>query len=155
MSAQREAMGRRLVVLQFVLLALLAALAAPGFLRGAAPALAWALLAASALLGVWSLTANRPGNFNVRPTPKPGAVLVRSGPYRWIRHPMYSSVLIAGLAAVLGAPWPLRPGVGAAWLALLAVLWLKSDLEERWMAAHHADYAAYRRQTRRFVPGLL
>ena len=150
-----ETLGRRLVGLQFALLALIALLAAPAFLRGDAPTAAWALLAAALLLAAWALSANRPGNFNIRPTPKAGARLVRSGPYRWLRHPMYSSLLLAGMAALLGADLAMRPGLGAAWLALLAVLWAKSGLEERWLAALHADYAAYRRQTRRFLPWLL
>jgi protein-S-isoprenylcysteine O-methyltransferase Ste14 len=149
-----EALGRTLVALQFVLMAVIAAFAASVFLRGAAPVVAWGVLAAGVALGGWALSANRPGNFNIRPTPKAGARLVQSGPYRWIRHPMYSAILVAGLAGLLGVDPAGRPAVGAAWLALLAVLWLKSGLEERWMAARHADYAAYRRATRRFVPGL-
>lgn len=150
-----EPLGRALVALQFALMAVIAALAAPAFLRGAAPLAAWALLAASAALGLWALSANRPGNFNIRPTPKPGAALVRSGPYRWIRHPMYSAVLAAGLAGVLGSAAGGPALVGAAWLALLAVLWTKSGLEERWLAQRHPAYADYRRFTRRFVPWLL
>jgi protein-S-isoprenylcysteine O-methyltransferase Ste14 len=42
----------------------------------------------------------------------------------------------------------------AAWAALLAVLLAKSGLEERWLAAHHAGYAAYCLRTHRLLPGL-
>ena len=108
-----EALGRRLVGLQFVLLALMALLAAPAFVRGDAPTVAWALLVMALLLAALALSVNRPGNFNIRPTPKPGARLVRSGPYRWLRHPMYSSLLLAGMAALVGADLAMRPGLGA------------------------------------------
>lgn len=92
------AMG--LVALQFAALAVLAS----GFLRGAPGLPGIALVAAGALLGLWAIGVNRPGNFNVRPVPRPGATLVTTGPYRFVRHPMYSSLLLAGLGGVAAAP---------------------------------------------------
>ena len=75
------------VAAQFALIALM--LAWPGHWRIGVPA---ELLGAAALaLGVWVLSHNRPGNFRVRPQPKPGARLVLGGPYRFMRHPMYTS----------------------------------------------------------------
>jgi protein-S-isoprenylcysteine O-methyltransferase Ste14 len=38
--------------------------------------------------------------------------------------------------------------------ALPLVLIVKARLEERWMAARHPGYPAYRARTWRFVPGL-
>ena len=147
----RQSISAVLVALQFGLMALLAAMAVPAFVGGSAPAGAGCLLACGGLLGVWSLTSNRPGNFNIRPLPRAGGQLVQSGPYRWIRHPMYSAVMVCGLACVWANPmvW--------AWLALLAlvaVLASKAAVEERWMLSAHAGYAEYRARTRRFVPGV-
>ena len=113
------------------------------------------MLAAGVALGAWALSANRPGNFNIRPMPKAGGQLVRSGPYAWIRHPMYTAVLLAGLAGVYGVDIPGRTLVGTAFLALLGVLWVKAGLEEQWMAAQHPDYAAYQKDTSRFIPWLM
>ena len=144
--------GPVLVAWQFLLIAVLAWQAWPMLSGGAAPAPAWALLAAGAALGAWALWANRPGNFNIRPEPRPGGQLVQRGPYRWVRHPMYSAVLLCGAACVWGAP---AATTAAAWLALLAVLWLKALVEERWLRQAHAAYAGYCARTRRFVPGLL
>jgi protein-S-isoprenylcysteine O-methyltransferase Ste14 len=152
-SAAIDARGRRvghlLVALQLLLIAALARQAAPAFLGGRAGGLAWALAVAAAALGVWALTCNRPGNFNVHPAPKAGGQLVQQGPYRWIRHPMYSAVLLAGAAAVTADAGWLAWGCLA---ALAAVLGVKAGLEERWLLAHHAGYVNYRERTARFVP---
>jgi protein-S-isoprenylcysteine O-methyltransferase Ste14 len=152
MTAGGQRLGSALVALQFGGMAVIAGLAGPAFLRGAAPVVAWAVGLGAVALGLWALSANRPGNFNIRPIPKPSGQLVQTGPYRWIRHPMYTSILLAGLAGGLGAEANHRLVVAAALLGLAAVLWVKAGLEERWMVAHHPAYADYRRVTMRFVP---
>ena len=129
----------------------LAVLAAPAFLHGRASAGAWALAAAGAMLGAWALYCNRPGNFNIRPTPRAGGRLVQQGPYRWIRHPMYTALIACGSAGA----WAAASTWG--WLAVAAlgaVLAVKAVFEERWMLVEHPGYAAYRARTWRFLPGL-
>ena len=155
MTPGGQRLGSALVALQFGLMALIAGLAGPAFLRGMAPGIAWTVGLCAVAVGLWALSANRPGNFNIRPTPKPGGQLVRAGPYRWIRHPMYTSILLAGVAGGLGASADQRLAVAASVSALAAVLWVKSGLEERWMLARHPAYADYRRTTRRFLPWLV
>jgi len=104
------------------------------------------------LTGLAALIANPPGNFNIRPVPKAGGRLVDRGPYRWIRHPMYSALLAVGLACALAAA-----GLAGwiAYAALVAVLAVKAGIEEQGMLQHHPDYAAYRARTKRFVPGVI
>ena len=148
-------LGSALVALQLGLMAAVAWWAAPFFLHFQAPVFAWGVGLGAAALGVWALSANRPGNFNIRPTPKPGAQFVQTGPYRWIRHPMYTSILLAALAGLYGVDVGHRPAVGSAFFALAAVLWFKSGLEERWMVAQHPGYADYIKTTRRFIPWLV
>ncbi len=146
---QRLWTGSLLVLLQFGLLAVLALLTWPAVTRGDIPLAAWPIAGAALLLAAWALRANRPGNFNIHPRPRVGGTLVTSGPYGWIRHPMYTSFLLGAFAlartADSGAAW-------LAWGALLTVLWIKSGLEERWMLAQHPGYAHYWEQTKRFVP---
>lgn len=150
--------GSLLVAAQFGLLALLGLVAVLAMPPGPWPPRgALMMLAAGAALGAWALSANRPGNFNIRPQPRDGAVFVHRGPYRWIRHPMYSALLLGGLGAVRmaadgDAAWAL-PAAGAAWLALLAVLWAKSAVEERALLRVFPGYADYRRRSGRFMPG--
>lgn len=144
-------LGSLLVALQFGLIALLLLLNVPVLRASAVPAGAVALAAVGIGIGLWALWANPPGNFNIRPIPREGGRLIEDGPYRWLRHPMYTSVLVCGAAAAWSAAslW--------AWLALAAlcaVLLAKANLEERWMAHVHPAYAAYRARTWRVLPGL-
>ena len=155
MTVGGQRLGSALVALQFALVALIAGLAGPAFLRGTAPAIAWGLGLCAVLMGGWALSANRPGNFNIRPTPRPGGQLVQSGPYRWIRHPMYTAILLAAVAGLLGADADHRLAVAAAAVALAVVLRVKAEVEERWMVAHHPAYVDYILTTRRFVPWLV
>ena len=140
--------GRLLVAAQF---ALIAGLIWPLTPQVWSP-LALALLVSSLLLGVWTLWHNRPGNFNIRPEPKASGRLVTGGPYRYMRHPMYSALLLFAAAEVAAYAdvWKL-----AAWLLLAAVLWGKTVLEERGLREKHVDYAAYAGRVRRFVPWVI
>jgi protein-S-isoprenylcysteine O-methyltransferase Ste14 len=150
-SAAPSALGAVLVGLQFALLAGLAVQAAAGIDSARLPADALVAAAAGIALGLWALWANRPGNFHIRPVPREGGHLVQHGPYRWIRHPMYSALLLAGFAAAR------LSSDGIAWLILLAlavVLAVKAAVEERALVAHYTDYPDYQQRTRRFVPGL-
>ena len=142
-----DLIGRSLVVAQFALIGWLIWPLTPQ--RWSLPALA--LLACAAGLGLWTFVHNRPGNFNIRPEPKASGRLVTSGPYRYMRNPMYSALLLFAAAEVLAYAdgWKI-----ACWLALALVLLAKSMLEERGLRELHAGYAEYAKRVRRFIPGL-
>jgi len=79
--------------------------------------------------------------------------LVRGGPYRWVRHPIYSGLLlaIAGSAVVRGE-WR---GLLALVIAI-AALWRKLRLEERWLGEAFGDeYAKYRAEVAALIPFVL
>ncbi len=149
-AAKSEWMGRFLVVLQFGLLAFVAWRAWVS--NASTDILAVSLFSGSALLALWALAANRPGNFNIRPTPRLGGTLVTSGPYRWIRHPMYTSVLMLAAAAAVKSHQIFDAGL---WLALLAVLMVKAGIEERALRMRFPTYENYQSRTRRFLPWLV
>lgn len=114
------------------------------------PSTLWGLMSLlGILLGVWAVLAIRISEVSVLPEVREGTRLVVRGPYRVIRHPMYSSLLLLGAGLVLGAPSLLR---GMLWLALLADLVVKLNYEERLLAARFSEYPAYRRGTWRIVP---
>jgi protein-S-isoprenylcysteine O-methyltransferase Ste14 len=145
----RRALGALLVGLQFACMTSLAAVAVPAAARGDVPPSSWLLAAAAVALAAWILMHNRLGNFNIQPLPKAEGVLVTTGPYRWIRHPMYTAVLL-GAAAL--APMT-HPALGwGIWLCLALVLWSKSLFEEQWMQEQHPGYNAYMLMSKRFIP---
>ncbi len=100
-------------------------------------------------IGFWAIWTMRIGNFNITPDAKPGARLVTHGPYRYIRHPMYLSVLLTMLALVLDQFSILRMTI---WLVLLADLLLKLRYEEKLLSSQVSDYSGFAERTKRLVP---
>lgn len=141
------AAGRLLVAAQFALIAWLIWPMTPQ--SWSLPALA--LLGCAVALGVWALAYNRPGNFNIRPEPKASARLVTGGPYRFMRNPMYSALLLFAAAEVVA--YGDRRKI-ACWFALALVLVAKAMLEERGLRARFPGYAAYAKRVHRFIPGV-
>lgn len=97
--------------------------------------------------GVWALRGNR----TIFPRPKVDASLVRHGIYRWVRHPLYTSLILLSLGWAAG--WASMPALLAGG-ALAVFLDRKARREEVWLRAKFPEYAAYARQVRRFVPGI-
>ena len=79
--------------------------------------------------------------------------LVTSGPYRWVRHPMYTAFYVLHLATI---PATANLFLGLTWLGGLAVvISLRVDREEAMMIRQFGEeYRAYMRQTGRFLPPL-
>lgn len=145
--------GQGWVYGQFVLIGLVVLACALGP-RWPWPATVWAGLLCAALgvaSGLWAFR-SLGAALSPYPPPRRQGVLVEHGPYRWVRHPIYSS----GLLALLGLCF-----VGSWWgLPLLAVLllwWLaKSHVEEEYLSKYYPGYAEYcQRVRRRLIPGLL
>lgn len=79
-----------------------------------------------------------------------GQKVVSTGPYAWVRHPMYlgASVMLLGVPVALGSWWGLLGLV-----PLLAAIVVRLFDEERFLTASLPGYAAYQRQVkRRLVP---
>jgi protein-S-isoprenylcysteine O-methyltransferase Ste14 len=91
-------------------------------------------------------------SFTPLPRPRERSTLRSTGIYAHSRHPVYGSLLIAGLGLSLHrSPLVLVP---TAVLAL--VFWLKSIREEAWLGERYPDYAEYRQATpRRFIPWIV
>ncbi|MCL4257203.1 MAG: hypothetical protein KJZ53_01590 [Anaerolineales bacterium] len=110
-----------------------------------------ALMAAGLGLGAWAILSMGIGNFGASPVPLAEARLVQRGPYAYIRHPMYTGLLLATLALVLAAPSPLRIAI---WLVLLIDLVLKLHYEESLLVAKFPGYAKYQVSTKKLIPFL-
>jgi protein-S-isoprenylcysteine O-methyltransferase Ste14 len=113
-----------------------------------ASATAIALLLAGALLMAGS--AAKLGD-RLTPLPRPArhAVLIESGVYRFVRHPMYSGVALAAFGwAFVCRGWLT---LGYAFL-LLVFLDIKARREEVWLSERFPGYAGYRRRVKKLVP---
>ena len=83
------------------------------------------------------------------PLPSPKAHLQTRGPYRWIRHPMYTGVIVMMTGSAIGR----RSWVAAALWALLVVLFLaKLRWEERRLVENYPGYHEYRGSVPALVP---
>ena len=109
----------------------------------------YSLLLAGMLFSAWARIFLG-GNWSSSVTLKQDHTLVRSGPYRIVRHPIYTGLLVAllGTAVVLGE---LRCFVG---VVLAAIAWkIKSVTEEALMVQQFGDqYTHYRTQVKALVP---
>jgi protein-S-isoprenylcysteine O-methyltransferase Ste14 len=78
--------------------------------------------------------------------------LVTSGPYRYVRHPIYSGIILAGVGTAVGLGWPVLLAVG------LAAIYFSysATVEERFMTEQFPEtYPAYRSTTKMLVPFVL
>jgi protein-S-isoprenylcysteine O-methyltransferase len=109
----------------------------------------YALLLAGMLFAGWARVFLG-GNWSSAVTLKQDHTLVRSGPYRIVRHPIYTGLLVAllGTAFALG---PLRCFLG---VVLAAIGWkMKSITEEALMLQQFGDqYSRYRMQVKALIP---
>ncbi|MGI8589200.1 MAG: methyltransferase family protein [Chloroflexia bacterium] len=131
------------------------ACAAMGWGVAQGPGVRWAglgLMAAGLVLRVWSLaTLGRFFTSVVRT--HPGHRVVRSGPYRLLRHPSYTGTFLT----LLGFGLALGSWLGAALLVLLPLpaYIYRMRVEERvLLSALGPEYAEYMRGTRRMLPWL-
>ena len=78
--------------------------------------------------------------------------LICTGPYRFVRHPIYTGILLALLGtAIVDGPWC---GILAAFIAF-GSFWRKLTLEERFMReTFGATYEEYRARTAALIPYL-
>lgn len=91
----------------------------------------------------------RAGSFRALPRPTRGGDLVDSGPYRYVRHPIYAGLILACLGA---AVYQRSLLVAALTAALAIVLDLKRRREEAWLVIRHPHYPDYQARTRALIP---
>jgi len=144
----KRAIGWLLVVLQIAVFVVLALLPWRST-TVASVVLATPFLLGGGLLGFWSF--QRLGNA-LTPTPVPihGAGLRTTGPYSWVRHPIYSAVLLItlGFLVAAGSVWSWLWGV-----AIFVFFWLKSRWEDSLLAEEYGtEWQSWAKSTGALIP---
>ncbi|NUQ24499.1 MAG: isoprenylcysteine carboxylmethyltransferase family protein [Saprospiraceae bacterium] len=88
-------------------------------------------------------------NLSPFPTPISNGKLIRSGVYKYVRHPIYSGILWASLGFALYSENTFRFIV---FLSLLVLFILKARYEESLLQARYPDYADYQKTSGMFLP---
>ncbi len=107
---------------------------------------------AGAALCIWSrISLGR--NWSASVQLKQDHELIQRGPYRFVRHPIYTGFLLlfVGSAVMIGE-WR-----GVVSVAIVFVsFWRKLRLEERWLGEHFGPaYQVYRGRTKALIPAVL
>ena len=100
------------------------------------------------ILGIWAVSSMK-FSFNIAPDISSDAKLALKGPYKFIRHPMYTSVLGITICYILNDFSLLRFLV---FVILLINFILKLDYEEKILLAKFPEYTDYKRLTKRLIP---
>jgi protein-S-isoprenylcysteine O-methyltransferase Ste14 len=100
------------------------------------------------ILVVWARLAFGWRSFHAAATPTQGG-LVTHGPYRYIRHPIYTAVCLFGWAGIV-ANWSWRACICGCILLLSGLV--RIFCEERLVSARYPEYADYASRTWRMIP---
>ena len=93
-------------------------------------------------------------NWSDEPRLVEGQEMISSGPYRWIRHPIYAAfLLILGSLLLISANW----FIGALWIGMTCLdVTSRMRTEESMMVGQFGEqYRAYMRRTGRLFPRLV
>jgi protein-S-isoprenylcysteine O-methyltransferase Ste14 len=90
------------------------------------------------------------GNWSSNVTFKKDHELIERGPYRFVRHPIYTSILMMSLGTALAAD-RLGPFIGLCCVFL--GFWIKLKEEEKLLTRHFpGEYPAYQKRVKALVP---
>lgn len=90
-------------------------------------------------------------NFSTSLTIRQDQTLIETGPYKWVRHPMYTAFILIWTGFLLhSANWFIgMTGI----LCFLMTIWVRTPLEEKMMIEKFGQkYVDYMNRTGRFLP---
>ena len=91
-------------------------------------------------------------NWGTPMTQKDEPELVTGGPYRWVRHPIYSGILLAAVGTAVALSW--------SWLIVVGLVGVyfgySATVEERYLTERFpGTYPPYKRSTKMLLPFIL
>jgi protein-S-isoprenylcysteine O-methyltransferase Ste14 len=113
---------------------------------------AFVAVALGDVLFAWAMASNKFFSSVVRIQQDRGHMVQTGGPYRFVRHPGYAGMVVSALATplALGSLWALIPAA-----LLIAVMVVRTALEDKTLQRELAGYMDYARQVRyRLLPGV-
>lgn len=102
-------------------------------------------------IGVWAFLSMGLRNLRAFPEIPHHGRLVVDGPYRWVGHHMYTSLLLITMAWTIEQSLPWRMLL---WVGLVMTLLVKLRYEEQLLLARFSLYEEYRMRTKRVIPFL-
>lgn len=102
-------------------------------------------------IGVWAIYEMRRSKLNIAPHIRKGAILITSGPYHFVRHPMYLALLLLLLPMINENQSTLNFFVFSVFLVNLL---LKLLYEEGLLRNQFDNYSDYAKKTKRLIPGI-
>lgn len=102
-------------------------------------------------LSLWARRSFSTHQFNIHANPKDGQLL-RTGPYQFIRHPMYAAALIIIWSGILAHPSSIHVILGVIASGVIAT---RIMVEEKLLRAHYHGYSEYEHKTRRIIPFII
>jgi protein-S-isoprenylcysteine O-methyltransferase Ste14 len=103
------------------------------------------------LLTAWAVFVMRRSKLRLGPRADAKATLVTTGPYHYIRHPMYTSLFLLALGCLIAGFNLIRL---IAFCILIVALFFKIRIEEKNLLESLPDYKQYAQKTKRFIPFL-
>lgn len=85
----------------------------------------------------------------ITPDTTPDTKLISTGPYRYLRHPMYTGLLLLGLGLLLEQPELWRV---VSYIGLIVTLIYKARFEESILLKAFAEYGNYQKKTWALIP---
>lgn len=106
------------------------------------------LLILSLLIGFWAIVEMK-FRFNIFPALLSNSSLVTSGPYRFIRNPMYTSIIFMMLILLINDFSYPRLII---WIFLILIFIAKINIEEKILLKEFTSYPEYKAKTKRLIP---